>query len=116
MEDPLINRLKKLRIVSESAKRRVDLYSDLVKVEDKKTAKSLAALNRASAPGKKLQKVGFIMFWIPEPSGISSAIGAPMILAGRFLDRVYNGSTLKDIGNHTKKTTTSFVEIKSSLL
>jgi hypothetical protein len=116
MSDPLEKRLTKLKLFSGSVKRRSSLYSDLVKVDDKKTAKSLGALNRASAPGKKIQKAGFILFWIPEPTGISNAIGGPMILAGRYLDKVYNGSTLKDIGVHTKDTVSSIGDFKKSIL
>ena len=116
MSDPLSKKLTKLKIFSGSVRRRTGLYSDLINVDDKKTAKSLAALNRASAPGKKIQKAGFILFWIPEPTGISNAIGGPMILAGRYLDKVYNGSTIKDIGIHTKETASSIGDFKKSIL
>ncbi len=92
------------------------MYSDLSKVDDKKTAQSLGALQKASAPGKKLQKIGFIMFWVPEPSGVTCAIGGPMILAGKYLDRVYNGSTIHDIGTHTKNTVSSINDFKKSLV
>ncbi len=102
--------------MSGSVKRRTHLYSDLSKVDDKKTAQSLGALQKASAPGKKLQKIGFIMFWVPEPSGVTCAIGGPMILAGKYLDRVYNGSTIHDIGTHTKNTVSSINDFKKSLL
>ena len=27
------------------------------------------------------------MLWIPEPTGVTVAVGAPMILAGRYLDK-----------------------------
>ena len=60
-----------------------------------------------------MQKLGFIMLWIPEPTGVTCAVGAPMILAGRYLDRKYNGSTLKDIGEHTKETITSINSFKN---
>ena len=40
----------------ESAKRRTELYSDLVKLDDKSTKRSLTALTKAPAPGKKIQK------------------------------------------------------------
>ena len=102
--------------MSESAKRRAGLYSDLSKVDDKKTAQSLGALNKAPDPGKKLQKIGFIMFWVPEPSGVTCAIGGPMILAGKYLDKVYNGSTINDIGTQTKNTVSSINDFKKSLV
>ena len=116
MDDSLNLKLKKLKAMSGSVKRRAQLYSDLSKVDDKKTAQSLGALNKAPAPGKKLQKIGFIMFWVPEPSGVTCAIGGPMILAGKYLDRVYNGSTIHDIGTHTKNTFSSINDFKKSLL
>ena len=115
MEDPLKRKLKQLKANSESVKRRTNLYSDLSKVDDKKTAQSLSALQKAPAPGKKLQKIGFIMFWVPEPSGVTCAIGGPMILAGKYLERVYNGATIHDIGHHTKDTVSSIHDFKKSL-
>ncbi len=115
MTDPLREKIEKLRIMRESASRRSALYSDMGKLDDKKTSQSLGALNRASAPGKKMQKLGFIMLWIPEPTGVTVAVGAPMILAGRYLDKKYNGSTLKDIGHNTHETLTSINQFKTSL-
>jgi hypothetical protein len=61
-----------------------------------------------------MQKLGFIMLWIPEPTGVTCAVGAPMILAGRYLDKMYNGSTLEDIGKHTKETITSINNFKTT--
>ena len=115
MTDPLREKIEKLRIMRESASRRSSLYSDMEKLDDKKTSQSLGALNRASAPGKKMQKLGFLMLWIPEPTGVTVAVGAPMILAGRYLDKKYNGSTLKDIGHNTHETLTSINQFKTSL-
>tara|TARA_Y100001956_G_scaffold38733_1_gene38007 strand:+ start:281 stop:628 length:348 start_codon:yes stop_codon:yes gene_type:complete len=115
MTDPLREKIEKLRIMRESASRRSTLYSDMGKLDDKKTSQSLGALNRASAPGKKIQKLGFLMLWIPEPTGVTVAVGAPMILAGRYLDKKYNGTTLKDIGHNTHETLTSINQFKTSL-
>ena len=116
MDDVLNLKLKKIRAMSESAKRRAGLYTDLSKVDDKKTAQSLGALHKAPDPGKKLQKIGFIMFWVPEPSGVTCAIGGPMILAGRYLDKIYNGATIHDIGAQTKDTVSSIHDFKKSLV
>ena len=113
MAVPLQERVRHLRLMAESAKRRSSIYSGISSFNDKKTAESLGALNRASAPGRKIQKLGFIMLWIPEPTGVTCAVGGPMILAGRYLDRKYNGSTLKDIGEHTKETITSINSFKN---
>ena len=113
MTDPLREKIEKLRIMKESASRRSGLYSDMGQLDDKKTSQSLGALNRASAPGKKMQKLGFVMLWIPEPTGVTVAVGAPMILAGRYLDKKYNGSTLKDIGNSTHETLSSINKFRA---
>ena len=115
MTDPLRAKIEQLRIMKESASRRSNLYSDIGSLDDRKTSKSLGALNRASAPGKKMQKLGFIMLWIPEPTGVTVAVGAPMILAGRYLDKKYNGTTLKDIGHNTHETLSSIHKFKTSL-
>ena len=114
MIDGLDEKIKRIRMMAESAKRRSNLYSGISDLDDKKTAESLGALNRASAPGKKLQKLGFVMLWIPEPTGVTCAVGGPMILAGRYLDKKYNGTTLKDIGKHTKDTITSINNFKTN--
>ena len=115
MADHLKEQIERLRIMRESASRRSDLYSDMGKLDDKKTSQSLGALNRASAPGRKMQKLGFLMLWIPEPTGVTVAAGAPMILAGRYLEKKYNGSTLKDIGQSTRETMSSINQFKTSL-
>ena len=115
MVDALKERLDKLRAYSDSAKRRANLYCDIAKMDDKHTARSLGALQRAPAPGKKLQKIGFIMLWVPEPTGVTCAIGGPMILAGRYLDKKYNGATIHDIGHETKNTMSSLSDFKKSV-
>lgn len=115
MDDPLKKKLLKINKYSASVKRRASLYGDLVKIDGKTVASSLGSLNRASAPGRKLQKIGFIMFWIPEPTGVTCAMGAPMILAGRFLDKKYNGTTVKDVGHHTKETFESIGDFKKTI-
>ena len=116
MTDPLKARLEKLRKSSESAKRRANLYTEVAKMDGTHTVSSLGALQKASAPGKKLQKVGFLMLWVPEPTGVTCAIGAPMIVAGRYLDKKYNGATIHDIGHETKNTLSSISDFKNSIL
>ena len=116
MPDALKERLDKIRKFSDSAKRRADLYTDMAKIDDTRTARSLGALQKASAPGKKLQKIGFLMLWVPEPTGVTCAVGGPMIIAGRYLDKKYNGATIHDIGNETKSTMSSIKDFKSSVL
>ncbi len=115
MVDSLKARLDKLRKMHETTHRRANLYSDVAKL-DGNHGKSLGSLQKASAPGKKLQKVGFLMLWVPEPTGVTCAIGGPMILAGRYLDKKYNGSTIHDIGHETKNTMSSLTDFKKSIL
>ena len=116
MKDPLQKHIERLKIMRESAKRRSALYSDLTKLDDKNTTRSLRALTKAPAPGKKIQKIGFIMFWIPEPTGVTCAVGGPMILAGKYLEKVYNGSKISDVNNHTKETFSTIHDFKNSVM
>jgi hypothetical protein len=116
MVDPLKERLEKIRKFSDSAKRRANLYSEVSGIDSKNTSQSLGVLQKAPAPGKKLQKIGFLMLWIPEPTGVTCAIGGPLILAGRYLDKKYNGSTIHDIGHETKSTISSISDFKNSVM
>lgn len=116
MVDPLKERLDKLRKFTDSAKRRANLYAEVTNIDDTRTARSLGALQKASAPGKKLQKIGFLMLWVPEPTGVTCAIGGPMIVAGRYLDKKYNSSTLHDIGHETKNTMSTISDFKNSVM
>ena len=116
MIDPLKKHLDKLKIIAESAKRRNNMYTDLAKLDNGQAKRSLSALHNAPAPGKKIQKIGFIMLWIPEPTGITCAVGAPMILAGRYLEKVYNGAKISDVGNHTKDSFSTIHDFKNSVL
>lgn len=116
MVDPLKARLEKLKKSSESATRRANLYTKIAQIDGKHTASSLGALQKASAPGKKLQKIGFLMLWVPEPTGVTCAVGGPMIVAGRYLDKKYNSATIHDIGHETKNTISSIHDFKNSII
>ena len=116
MQDSFQKHIEKLKIMKESAKRRSELYTNIVKLNDKDTTRSLRALTKAPAPGKKIQKIGFIMFWIPEPTGVTCAVGGPMILAGKYLEKVYNGAKITDIGNHTKESFSTIHDFKNSMM
>ena len=116
MDDPLQRHIEKLKIMKESAKRRNEMYSDLLKFDDKSAKRSLTALTKASAPGKKIQKIGFIMLWIPEPTGITCSVGGPMILACRNLEKIYNGAKISDVSNHAKDTLSTIHDFKNSLM
>ena len=67
MVDRLKIRLEKLRKVSDSAKRRASLYTDMAKFDGKSTAQSLRCTQRASSPGKKMQKIGVSLVLAPKP-------------------------------------------------
>ena len=56
------------------------------------------------------------MLWIPEPTGITCAVGGPMILAGRYLDKVYNGSKLSDIAHQTNSAVSTIHDFKRSIM
>ena len=56
MDDPLQRHVEKLKIMRESAKRRNEMYSNVSKLDDQHTTRSLRALTKAPAPGKKIQK------------------------------------------------------------
>ena len=116
MVDPLKARLDKLNRFSDSAKRRATLYNDIAKIHNNPASNSLGALQKAPAPGKKLQKIGFIMLWVPEPTGVTCAIGGPMIVAGRYLEKKYNSATIHDIGHETKNTFSSLHDFKKSVM
>ncbi len=116
MADTMESRLAKVRAYSDSAKRRASLYGDIAGMGGRRTSKSLGALRNAPAPGKKLQKIGFIMLWIPEPTGATCAVGAPMILAGRYLDRKYNSATISDVGSQAKANASAITGFKKTIM
>ena len=109
------HRLRKLKLMSDSVKRRAKLYSKISEIDYKGAAKSMTALRKAPDPGGKIQKIGFIVFWIPEPTGISNAVGAPMILAGKFLEKKYNGATISDINKNAKNNLQTISHFKDSV-
>ena len=84
----------------ESAKRRSGLYVHgyYQNLDDKKHNTFFESFNQGTQLlAIKIQKIGFIMLWIPEPTGITCAVGGPMILAGRYLEKVYNGAKISDV-------------------
>ena len=115
MVDHLKARLDKLKKIHETTSRRAGYFADIAKIDPHHHKKPLGVLQKAPAPGKKLQKVGFLMLWVPEPTGVTCAIGGPMILAGRYLDKKYNGATIHDIGHETKNTMSSLSDFKKSV-
>lgn len=114
--DRMFHQIDKIQKMTDSIKRRHMVYSDLTKIDSDGTGSSMKSLRKAPDPGGKLQKIGFIIFWIPEPFGVTNAIGAPMILAGKYMEKRYNGATIKDIGKATKNNRYTISNFKDSVL
>lgn len=113
MDEHYKKHIARIKKIGESAKRRTKIYSELASLDDRGTARSLGSLQRASAPGKKLQKIGFIFLISPDP--ITTPFGIPMIIAGRYMDKVYNGATISDVGHETRKMAGKFSDIKDHM-
>ena len=62
MKDPLQKHIEKLKIMKESAKRRNGLYSNLLKLNDKDTSRSLRAQLRHLLLVKKFKKLDSLCF------------------------------------------------------
>lgn len=114
MVDHLKTRLDKVRKASDSVKRRASLYSDMSKIDDKGTARSMRSLQKAPSPGKKMQKIGVALLLAPEP--VTTPIGLALMGAGTILNKKYNGATIHDIGHETKRTISTISDFKSSVM
>src|SRR5437879_13337190 len=115
MDEHYKKHIARIKKIGESAKRRTEIYSELANLDDRGTARSIGGLHRAPAPGKKLQKIGFILFWIPEPLMLTNAVAVPMIITGRYIDRIYNGATISDVGDETRNMAGRFKELKEHI-
>lgn len=113
MDEGLRSNIHKIKKMSESIRRRAEIYSTLGSLDDRGTARALGSLQRAPAPGKKIQKIGFIILLSPDP--FTTVAGVPMIIAGKYLDRVYNGSTISDIGHETRNMATGITDFKDRI-
>jgi len=105
-----IHRIKKL---TESVKRRSEVYSGLAKIDDGGTARSMRALQEAPSPGKKLQKIGLGLLLAPEP--VTTPLGCALMITGKILEKKYNSSTIVDIGNETTNTVDTIKDIKDAI-
>lgn len=114
MGDHLKARLDKVRKASDSVKRRASLYSDMSKMDDKGTARSMRSLQKAPSPGKKMQKIGVALLLAPEP--VTTPIGLALMGVGTILNKKYNGATIHDIGHETKSTISTINDFKSSVM
>jgi len=113
MDEGIRDGIDKIKRVRDSLHRRAKIYSELGKIDDRGTARALGALQRAPAPGKKITKIGFIFLLSPDP--ITTPIGIPMIIAGKYLEKVYNGATIKDIGTETKGFFSDYTHLKDHI-
>ena len=113
MDDGLKVNIHKIKRLQDSMKRRAEVYSCLGKLDDRGTARALGSLQRAPAPGKRIQKIGFILLFSPEP--FTTVAGVPMIIAGKYLDRVYNGATIGDVGHETKRFANHISDFKDKM-
>jgi hypothetical protein len=113
MDEGVKQGIDKIKKVKDSLHRREKIYSELGKIDDRGTARALGALQRAPAPGKKITKIGFIFLLSPDP--ITTPIGIPMIIAGKYLEKVYNGATIKDVGQETKNFFNDYSHLKNKM-
>ncbi|MDI1495313.1 MAG: hypothetical protein K8823_621 [Cenarchaeum symbiont of Oopsacas minuta] len=107
--------LAMLKMHSASAKRRADMYGDIAQISDNKMRNDISSLQRSPKAGKHMQKIGFIMMWIPEPTGVTCAVGAPMVLAGRYLDK-RNGGSISDLAIGTKSALEGVSNVRNSMI
>lgn len=105
-----IDKIKKVR---DSLHRRAKIYSELGTLDDRGVARAMGSVQRAPSPGKKIKKIGFIMLFSPDP--FTTPFGIPMIIAGKYLEKVYNGATIKDIGQETKDFFTDMSDIRDKI-
>jgi hypothetical protein len=105
-----IHRIKKL---TESVKRRNEVYSGLAKMDSKGTARSMRVLQKAPSPGKKMQKIGLGLALAPEP--ITTPIGCALMITGKILEKKYNSATIMDIGHETSNTVDTLKDIKDTI-
>lgn len=98
------NDLKKINAALDSLKNKANLYADVANLKNSKLKEPLKGLVHASAPGKKVSRLGWTLFWVPEPTMASNLVAVPMIVGGKLLDRYYTGTTIKHVGEEARKT------------
>jgi hypothetical protein len=113
MDEGVKQGIDKIKKVKDSLHRRAKIYSELKKFDDRGTARVLGSVQRASSPGKKITKIGFIFLFSPDP--FTTPLGIPMIIAGKYIERVYNGATIKDVGQETKKFFEDYSNLKDKI-
>jgi len=104
------NNVKKVNVAVDSLKNKVNLYAGLANLKNSAINEPLKSLIHAPTPGKKVSKIGWVLFWIPEPTMVSNAVGLPMIAAGKVLDRYYSDTTIRHVGEEARKALNSLEE------
>lgn len=100
----------------DAIRRRAELYSSLNAIMDKDTKSAFDNIKNAPKVSKTLSRAGWMLFWIPEPTMISTLVGIPMILAGKALSRYYNDLTIKDVAKETADMLKSIEGFRYSLM
>lgn len=113
MDEGVKTGIDKIKKVRDSLHRRAKIYSELGTLDDRGVARAMGAVQRAPSPGKKITKIGFIMLFSPDP--FSTPFAIPTIIAGKYLEKVYNGATIKDIGQETKNFFTDMSGIRDKI-
>jgi hypothetical protein len=102
--------VKKVNVTVDSLKGKTDMYANIANLNSDKLKGPLKDLIHSSAPGKKISRIGWAVFWIPEPTMISNLAALPMIVGGKLLDRHYSGTTIKHVAEEARKTLNSLQE------
>jgi len=110
MAEDFKGNVKKINVAVDSLKSKANMYTNVTNLNNGKLKGPLKSLVHASAPGKKISRIGWAVFWIPEPTMISNLVGLPMIVGGKLLDRYYSGATIKHVGEEARKTLNSLEE------
>lgn len=98
------NNIKRVRDAVDMLKRRMELRSSMLDaLADKSLKVSINNIRHAPQLSKKMSRIGWMLFWIPEPTMVSTVVGIPMILAGKALERYYNSLTVKGLYEETAK-------------
>lgn len=99
--------VRKINMAVDSLKSKAGIYANVANLNNKSLKTPLRDLMYASAPGKKVSKIGVAIFWVPEPTMISDVVGLSMIAGGKLLDRYYTGTTVKHVNEEARKTLNS---------
>jgi len=113
MNEKYYKNIHKIKKITESVKRRAQIYSGLAKIDDRGTARSIRALQKAPSPGKKMQKIGLGLALAPEP--LTTPIGCALMAVGKILEKKYNSTTIVDVGHETKNTFGTIRDFKDAI-